>query len=97
MNGKTEKIIKKLSPEMQQGYNCEFARDPHYSNAFYEWGKDRIYDLDLARDAGIITKEEWQEVYDDLFDGWVCGKIGECPEIKRWDRFWESLAYTGKE
>ena len=97
MTDKTLKIIKKLPTDLQKEFETDFALHPKNSNKFNEWAKDVIYKLDIAREENYINMDEWNIIYDDLFEGWISGKIGENAEIKHWDRFWEALNYEGEE
>lgn len=50
-----------------------------WSDEWYTEVKGIIYELNINRDNGIITKEEYNFIFDRYFRKWGIGIIGENP------------------
>ena len=57
---KLDNIIKKLPEDLQKRYNSDLAKQTKWTEEWYEFAKETVYQTTLAREEGLITQEEWQ-------------------------------------
>ena len=95
-------ILNKLPVELKHELTSDFAiNTPKFKSEYFKWGMNIIYLLNLERDKKTITQEEFMEIYNEMFAGYVNLVVGECPhtltnpEYQR--RMWDSLFYDDKE
>lgn len=96
MTDETKRIIEKLPNPLRQEFAKDYAINPKYSHKWEAWALDVVEQLNKVRDEGYITPEERNVIFDDIFDGYIMGKVGENPQTN-WKKFWEMFFYEEAE
>lgn len=76
-----EDIRKKLPDELAKRITDENLLIEDWSDEWYSNAKDIIYNLNLVRDDGLISKEEYSFIFDRYFRKWGIGIIGSNPDV----------------
>lgn len=72
-------IRAKLPEDLAKRITDEKLLIKEWSDEWYKEAKEIIYELNINRDNGIITKEEYNFIFDRYFRKWGIGIIGENP------------------
>ena len=89
-------IIEKLPEDIRNELTSKFALEtPKYKNEYFKWSMKIIYLLNIERDKNTISNDEFMEIYNEMFVGYVNLIVGECPNTMTnpiyQKRMWESL------
>lgn len=76
-----EEIRKKLPLELAERVTDDNLLIEDWSDEWYEQAKDIIYNLNLNRDNGVITRDEYNFIFDRYFRKWGIGIIGKNPDV----------------